>query len=108
MRRCDARTICGQKAQSFAVVYDWAPTTLNPEMADGFRLYQNGVMVRESGVSVLQNGSVAFAFASGLPGAGSYTFAVSAYTSGGETLGDPIAVTILKGKPAKPTGGRLQ
>jgi len=46
--------------------------------------------------------------ASGLSVSGTYTFAVSAYNDGGESPGDPITVTILKGKPAKPTGGRIQ
>lgn len=51
-----------QKGQPFAVVYDWAPTTLNPDMADGFRLYQNGVLLRTATTSALQNGVIAFGF----------------------------------------------
>jgi hypothetical protein len=94
--------------QPFAVAYDWAPTTLNPDIADGFRLYQNGVFAREAGISALVNGSVAFDFPSGMAASGVYVFTVSAYTTGGETLSDPLTVTVLKGKPAKPGNGRVQ
>jgi len=94
--------------QPFSVAYNWAPTTLNPDAADGFRLYQNSVKVQDVPATALVNGVIAFPFASGLTIAGSYVFAVSAYTSGGESVGDPITVTIVKGKPAKPTSGRIQ
>lgn len=96
------------RSQPFSVVYDWAPTTLNPDAVDGFKLYQNGAVVAQALASQLVNGSVSFPFASGLSLSGVYTFTVSAYNSGGETSGDPITVTIVKGKPAKPTGGRIQ
>ena len=94
--------------QPFSVRYDWAPTALNPDMADGFRLYQNSVKVQDVPVSALVNGVIAFNFSSGISTSGGYVFAVSAYTDGGETVGDPITVTIVKGKPAKPVNGRIQ
>lgn len=94
--------------QPFSIVYDWAPTTLNPDLADGFTLYQNGAAVSQFLISQMVNGTISFKFASGLSLAGTYTFVVSAYNSGGETPSDSITVTIVKGKPAKPTSGRIQ
>jgi hypothetical protein len=65
-------------------------------------------LVSTLAISDLSSGHISFPFASGLSSAGTYTFNVGAYNSGGETLSDPIAVTIAKGKPAKPLNGRIQ
>jgi hypothetical protein len=98
-----------QKGQPFSIVYNWAPTVANPDAADGFKLYRNGVVVAEGGSNLLQNGIVSFGFQTGIQTTGSYSFAVAAYTTtGGESVGDPVLVTIMKGKPAKPTNGRVQ
>lgn len=96
------------RSQPFSIVYDWAPTAVNPDIADGFRLYQDGTVVSQATIGQLVNGSIAFPFASGIGTSGTYLFTVSAFTDvGGESVGDPITVTIAKGKPAKPTGGRI-
>ena len=95
--------------QPFSVVYSWAPTTASPDIADGFRLYRNGVVVAEGGQELLKNGVVSFSISSGIGVAGSYSFAIAAYTAtGGEAVGDPVMLTILKGRPARPTSGRVQ
>jgi hypothetical protein len=96
------------RSQPFSVAYNFAPTSLNPDLPDGFHLYQNGVLVSTLSYASLSNGSIVFPFASGLATSGTYTYNVGAYNSGGETLSDPIALTIIKGKPAKPTNGRVQ
>jgi hypothetical protein len=96
------------RSQPFTVTYNWAPTTENPDLPDGFRMYQNGVVIGEASVLALANGTISFAFPNGLS-SGNYTLAMSAYiTGGGETMGDPITVTVLRGKPVKPTNGRVQ
>jgi len=104
---CSANCVLA-KNQPFNVAYYWAPTVTNPDPADGFKLYQNGVVVAQAGIAQLVNGWIIFPFSSGLATSATYTFNVSAYNSGGETMSDPIVVTIAKGKPAKPLNGRIQ
>lgn len=96
------------RSQPFSVVYDWVPTVLNPDLPDSFRLYQNGAPIGERPYADLTKGTIRFGLVSGLATAGTYTFVVGAVNSGGETLGDPVTVTILKGKPAKPIRGRFE
>jgi hypothetical protein len=103
---CPTNCVLARQAP-FAVAFAWAPTAADPEMADGFHLYQNGVVVQTAPASALANGVIRFSYPNGLQ-SGNYIFNVSAFTNGGEAMSDPITLTVLKGRPAKPTNGRLE
>lgn len=94
------------RSQPFSVAYDWAPTTIDPP--SGFRLYQNGVIVATAAPAAWQSGVIAFGFPSGIATPGAYSLAISVFSPQGETRGDPIAVTILKGRPFKPASEVLR
>lgn len=96
------------KSQPFSVAANWAPTSTEPDAADGFTLYQNGAKVSQKLASELVNGTISFPFPSGISTSGTYTFTIGAYNGGGENISDPIQVTIIKGKPAKPNSVRIQ
>lgn len=74
----------------------------------GYRLVQNGVVIRDVPISSLLVGVIGFGFPVGLDTAGTYTFVVAAYNTEGETPSDPLVLTVTAGKPAKPLNPRKQ
>lgn len=92
------------KSQSFTVVADHDGVDV-----DGFRLRQNGTIVRDVPVSALAGGSISFPFVSGLSN-GTYTFSVSAYNTDdpvNETLAVSITLVVKRGKPVAPANTRI-
>lgn len=87
-----------------------APFTIAADHAGdnttGYRLWQNGIVIRDVPVSSLVVGVISFAFPVGIDTAGTYTFVITAYNAEGETLSDPLVLTVTTGKPAKPTNVR--
>jgi hypothetical protein len=99
--------LLGITAPAFAQTTDTIAPDLRFQVAftqdgldtEGFRLYQNGLVVQTQPVTALVNGQGAFDYPAGLS-AGTYVLFVEAYN--GPTAGDSATLTLTVGSPPPP------
>lgn len=71
-----------------------------------YEAYVNSQLREIKPASALANGTIQFAFSTGLP-KGSYTMVIKALGEGGEGVSDPLSLSVTAGNPSAPGKPRI-